>query len=538
MRAGGVERCASCGSSPARAWSISGAAPATCAGCSDAPGCRAVGVDMAAGMLAKAHTSAPLVRADALALPLRDASVDGAISGFALRNVVDIGACFGEAARVIRPGGRAVFLEVSEPPNPDRAPRCTPSTSGGSSRIVGGLLSDRSAYRYLPASTAYLPSPNELLALLADAGFSHCRRVQLGHGRGTAPDRDPAMSAVRRRPSCPRRRSRAVCSTRIATGPVSCCSAGTTVSLPRATSRAIHVPAGAAPRPTCGIARPGRLSTGPPGLGVAMGALPYDGGSCDAVLRLPERVHPGSAAAWRSRAAAAAGRSRSWCPTHSRSTTRPRWSARWRPSRRARSRRSCSRERCRWRRTRRSMPASLARRFQRRGTGGVRVPRGAARGRLAPGRRLAGARRPAQGTEGVQRPAGRDRPPVAGSHAGSGDRPATARHGEGAARASAGGRGGRRRTGAVLLEPHRRQRGRPDVDGDALASPHGDQGDAQTGRARCADHRRRTAPHTGGVRNASGGGSRADRAVSSRSTAVSSRVSSAGSTRWATGNGR
>ena len=72
---------------------------------------------MAAGMLARAHTAAPLVRADALHLPLRDASIDGAISGFALRNVVDIGACFREAARVIRPGGRAVFLEVSEPRN-------------------------------------------------------------------------------------------------------------------------------------------------------------------------------------------------------------------------------------------------------------------------------------------------------------------------------------------------------------------------------------------------------------------------------------
>jgi demethylmenaquinone methyltransferase / 2-methoxy-6-polyprenyl-1,4-benzoquinol methylase len=144
-------------------------------------GLRAVGVDMAAGMLAKAHTSAPLVRADALQLPLADASVDGAISGFALRNVVDIAACFREAARVIRPGGRAVFLEVSEPPNPIVRlvhavyfRRIVP--------MVGGLLSDRNAYRYLPASTAYLPPPPELLRLLTEAGFTRCRRVQLGFG--------------------------------------------------------------------------------------------------------------------------------------------------------------------------------------------------------------------------------------------------------------------------------------------------------------------------------------------------------------------
>jgi demethylmenaquinone methyltransferase/2-methoxy-6-polyprenyl-1,4-benzoquinol methylase len=144
-------------------------------------GLRAVGVDMAAEMLARAHTSAPLVRADALQLPIADASVDGAISGFALRNVVDIGACFGEAARVIRPGGRAVFLEVSEPPSPlvRRAHalyfrRIVP--------MIGGLLSDRRAYQYLPASTAYLPSPDELLRLLSDAGFVRCHREQLGAG--------------------------------------------------------------------------------------------------------------------------------------------------------------------------------------------------------------------------------------------------------------------------------------------------------------------------------------------------------------------
>jgi len=144
-------------------------------------GLRAVGVDMAAGMLARARTSAPLVRADALRLPLGDASLDGAISGFALRNVVDIAACFREAARVIRPGGRAVFLEVSEPPSPLVRwvhalyfRRIVP--------VVGGLLSDRRAYQYLPASTAYLPPPADLLRLLTDAGFSRCRRVQLGMG--------------------------------------------------------------------------------------------------------------------------------------------------------------------------------------------------------------------------------------------------------------------------------------------------------------------------------------------------------------------
>ena len=82
---------------------------------------------------------------------------------------------------MIRPGGRAVFLEVSEPPN-----RLIHGLHALYFRrivpLVGGLLSDRRAYQYLPASTAYLPSPDELLRLLAEAGFDRCRHVQLGAG--------------------------------------------------------------------------------------------------------------------------------------------------------------------------------------------------------------------------------------------------------------------------------------------------------------------------------------------------------------------
>ncbi|MFB3739801.1 MAG: isochorismate synthase [Candidatus Velamenicoccus archaeovorus] len=76
-------------------------------------GYRAVGFDFSRGMLEAATTSAPLVQADVLCLPLRDASVDGATSGFALRNVTDLGALFlGRAFDLLaayRPGG--FFLE-------------------------------------------------------------------------------------------------------------------------------------------------------------------------------------------------------------------------------------------------------------------------------------------------------------------------------------------------------------------------------------------------------------------------------------------
>ena len=144
-------------------------------------GLRCVGIDVAAGMLAHSHTSAPLVRADILHLPFADGAADGAVCGFALRNVADIAACFHEAARVIRPSGRVGFIEVAEPANPLLRGahhlyfrRVVP--------VVGGLLSDRDAYRYLPASISWLPSPSELLGMLRDAGFSDVERRSLGAG--------------------------------------------------------------------------------------------------------------------------------------------------------------------------------------------------------------------------------------------------------------------------------------------------------------------------------------------------------------------
>ena len=78
-------------------------------------GHRAVGVDFSAGMLRHASTAAPLVRADVLRLPLVDGSVDGAVSGFALRNLSDLGAFYLELGRIVRPGGRIALLEVAEP---------------------------------------------------------------------------------------------------------------------------------------------------------------------------------------------------------------------------------------------------------------------------------------------------------------------------------------------------------------------------------------------------------------------------------------
>ncbi len=140
-----------------------------------------IGADLSFGMLAAARTDAPLLHADALRLPMPDSCVAGVTCGFALRNFVDLDRFLAEVARVVRPGGRIALLEVAEPPN--RVLRWGHAFYFG--KVVpriGGLLSDRDAYRYLPKSVAYLPEPPALVQAVVDAGFPDAERTLLSGG--------------------------------------------------------------------------------------------------------------------------------------------------------------------------------------------------------------------------------------------------------------------------------------------------------------------------------------------------------------------
>ena len=146
-----------------------------------AGGVEPISMDLSFGMLSADRSGAPRVQTDILRLPVPDASVDGVTCGFALRNLLDLPTFFDELGRVVRPGGRIALLDVSVPSNA-MVRWGNDIYFGKVVPRIGALLSDGAAYRYLPKSVAYLPSPEEMLASLNEAGFADAVHAQLSGG--------------------------------------------------------------------------------------------------------------------------------------------------------------------------------------------------------------------------------------------------------------------------------------------------------------------------------------------------------------------
>ncbi len=154
---------------------------------------RIVGEDFTQGMLVLgkdkiAHSPFAhrivLVNAPCESMPHPAGLFDGVTIAFGIRNVVDRLAGLREMVRVLKPGGRAVILEFSNP-------RSTFFKSlyhfyfRKVLPFIGGLISKRSAYQYLPDSVLEFPDQEAFKALMADAGFTDLRHFDLTFGIAT-----------------------------------------------------------------------------------------------------------------------------------------------------------------------------------------------------------------------------------------------------------------------------------------------------------------------------------------------------------------
>jgi demethylmenaquinone methyltransferase/2-methoxy-6-polyprenyl-1,4-benzoquinol methylase len=146
-----------------------------------------LGADFAEPMLqrgigkADASRLAP-VAADALSLPMRDASIAGAIVAFGARNLADLDEGFQEVHRVLSPGARFVILEFSTPPSA----LVRAAYRAYSHRVlptIGRLMSGHpTAYRYLPESVDSFPEAQGLADRMSASGFLNVRWRHLTFG--------------------------------------------------------------------------------------------------------------------------------------------------------------------------------------------------------------------------------------------------------------------------------------------------------------------------------------------------------------------
>ena len=146
-----------------------------------------IGADFSEQMLQIARRKLPagmpvrFEQANALALPYENGSFDVATVGFGIRNFSDLRGGLLEMARVVRPGGRVVILEMTTPQRPPLSwffslwfDHIVP--------VLGRFAGDPEAYTYLPSSVRRFPGPRELAATMSACGLGEIRYLVTAGG--------------------------------------------------------------------------------------------------------------------------------------------------------------------------------------------------------------------------------------------------------------------------------------------------------------------------------------------------------------------
>lgn len=121
--------------------------------------------------LSTRDSSAPLVEADALELPLKSESLDAISIAFGFRNLANYKQGLAELQRVLKPGGKLAILEFSHPSGVVMR-TAYGLYSSAVMPLIGRMLSgSREAYTYLPDSIGKFPRAEELAAMMLEAGF-------------------------------------------------------------------------------------------------------------------------------------------------------------------------------------------------------------------------------------------------------------------------------------------------------------------------------------------------------------------------------
>jgi demethylmenaquinone methyltransferase / 2-methoxy-6-polyprenyl-1,4-benzoquinol methylase len=147
-------------------------------------GASVTGMDFSPAMLELAREKAAGIEfeeGDALALRYEDGEFDAVTVGFGARNFSDLDRGLREMARVTKPGGRVVVLEITTPQQPPLSwffrlwfDRVVP--------VLGRVAGDSDAYTYLPSSVRRFPRPEQLAERMAAAGLSDVRWILTAGG--------------------------------------------------------------------------------------------------------------------------------------------------------------------------------------------------------------------------------------------------------------------------------------------------------------------------------------------------------------------